>query len=197
MKYSIIKSLKEFFKLGKKIYKDDFGSFGNNSYVPCNTIISNSKNIFLSDCVNIGDNSVLYATNAKIVIKKYFVSAIGLKISTGNHERRIGRFLASITEEEKNHNIGLDKDVIINEDVWAGFNVTILAGVEIGRGCTIAAGSVVTHSLPPYCISGGIPAKFIRFYWTIDEIITHELELYPKEERFSREDLEKYFKKYN
>lgn len=90
--------------------------------------------------MTIGSNAILYATNAKIIIKKYFVSAYGLKISTGQHERRIGRFLASISEKEKNHNIGLDKDVIINEDVWAGFDVTIMAGVEIGRGVTIAAG---------------------------------------------------------
>ena len=155
MKYSILKSLKEFIKSGKNINISDFGSFGKDSFMPNNAIISNAKNIFLADHVIIGDSPILYATNAKIVIKKYFVSAIGLKISTGNHERRIGRFLASITENEKSHNVGLDKDVIINKDVWLGFNVTIMAGVEIGRGCTVAAGAVVTRSLPPYSISGG------------------------------------------
>lgn len=133
-----------------------FGQFGEGSYVPQSTILSNPQNLYIGEHVNIGGDAVLYSTNAKIIIKKYFVSARGLRISTGQHERRIGRFLASITEKEKNHDIGLDKDVIINEDVWAGFGVTILAGVEIGRGCTIAAGSVVSRSLPPYCVGGGV-----------------------------------------
>jgi len=134
--------------------------------------------------------------NAKIVIKDYFVSATNLKIATGSHERRVGRYLASITEEEKDHNIGLDKDVVINEDVWAGFNVTILAGVVVGRGCTLAAGAVVTKSLPPYSICGGVPARFIKFYWTIDQILNHEYKLYKEDERYSREVLESIFQEY-
>lgn len=171
-----------------------FGKLGEYSVVPENTVLSNPQNLYIDDHVSIGGDAVLYSTNARIIIKKYFVSARGLKIATGNHERRIGRFLGSITESEKNHNIGLDKDVIINEDVWAGFGVTILAGVEIGRGCTIAAGSVVTSSLPPYCICGGVPAKPIKFYWTIEEVLAHEKELYSDELRFSREELEHIFK---
>lgn len=99
--------------------------------------------------------------------------------------------------KEKNHNIGLDKPVRIQEDVWCGFNVTILAGVEIGRGCTIAAGSVVKNDCPPYSICGGVPAKFIRFYWTIDQIIEHEMSLYEESERIPRKLLEQIFDKYN
>lgn len=52
--------------------------------------------------------------------------------------------------------------IIIEEDVWIGANVTILKGVRIGKGSIIAAGSVVTSSVPEYSIYGGIPAKLIR-----------------------------------
>ena len=45
----------------------------------------------------------------------------------------------------------------------------------------------------PYTISGGVPAKVIRFRFTIDEIIEHEKSLYPKNERYTREELEKIF----
>lgn len=75
-------------------------------------------------------------------------------------------------------------------------NVIILKGVTIGRGCTICAGSVVTKSTPPYAIIGGIPAKVIKFYWTIDDILNHEEIIYPMEERYTREELENIFSKY-
>ena len=84
--------------------------------------------------------------------------------------------------------------MIVEEDVWIGANVTLLSGVTIGRGATIAAGAVVNKSIPPYCVAGGVPAKVIKFYWTIDEILEHEKVLYPEEERYSREDLEQLMK---
>ena len=192
----MINAIKQFIKSGRRFNKKDFGKLGELSNLSSSIILSNPKNIFIDDHVTIGSNAILYATNAKIIIKKYFVSAYGLKISTGQHERRIGRFLASISEKEKNHNIGLDKDVIINEDVWEGFDVTIMAGVEIGRGVTIAAGSVVTHSLPAYCVAGGVPAKVIKFYWSIEQILEHEKILYSEEDRLSELTLRDIFYKY-
>ncbi|SFR01419.1 transferase hexapeptide (six repeat-containing protein) [Enterobacter sp. kpr-6] len=60
--------------------------------------------------------------------------------------------------------------IIINDDVWIGCNVTILSGVEIGRGAVIAAGSVVTKDVPPYAIVGGNPAKTISMRLTPQQI---------------------------
>jgi acetyltransferase-like isoleucine patch superfamily enzyme len=50
----------------------------------------------------------------------------------------------------------------IGEDVWIGRGVLIAPGVEIGKGCIIGANSVVTKSLDPYSIVGGVPARLIR-----------------------------------
>lgn len=50
----------------------------------------------------------------------------------------------------------------IGHDVWIGSNVKILSGVTIGDGCIIGAGSVVTKSISPFSIVGGVPAKLIR-----------------------------------
>ena len=50
----------------------------------------------------------------------------------------------------------------INNDTWIGSNVTILDGVEIGEGCVIAAGAVVTKNVLPFTIMAGVPAKLIR-----------------------------------
>lgn len=194
MKYSLKRILKQI--LGLVHDKRTFGYLSESATLPDNVIISNPSNIFVYDRVSISSGAILYATNAKIIIKKFFVSAYGLKISTGQHERRIGRFLGSITEVDKNHSLGLDKDVIINEDVWAGFNVCIMAGVEIGRGCTLAAGTVVTKSIPPYCIAAGVPAKVIKFYWSIEQILEHEKYLYKEEERYTKEELIDIFREF-
>lgn len=118
------------------------------------------------------------------------VASHNLKIITGDHERRIGTFCSSITEVTKNHNLGLDKDVTIEPDVWIGMNVVILKGVTIGRGSTVSAGSIVVKDVPPYSIVGGVPAKLIKFYWTIDQILEHEAALYPQNERYTRQELE-------
>lgn len=52
--------------------------------------------------------------------------------------------------------------VHIEDKVWIGCNAIILAGVTIGRGSVIAAGSVVTKDVAPGMMVGGNPAKVIR-----------------------------------
>ncbi len=51
---------------------------------------------------------------------------------------------------------------VIEDDVWIGHGVTIMAGVCIGRGAIVAAGAVVTKDVPRYTLVGGVPAKLIR-----------------------------------
>ncbi len=53
-------------------------------------------------------------------------------------------------------------EIIIEDDVWIGGNVTIIPKVRIGRGCVVAAGSVVTKDLAPMGIYGGIPATLLK-----------------------------------
>lgn len=51
--------------------------------------------------------------------------------------------------------------IAVEEDAWLGANVIVLKGVRIGRGAIVAAGAVVTRSVPPGEIWGGVPAKKI------------------------------------
>jgi len=58
---------------------------------------------------------------------------------------------------------GVIKDpVVIGNNCWIGGGATILAGVHIGDGCVIAAGSVVTKSVAANSIVAGVPAKVIK-----------------------------------
>ncbi|MDE5846710.1 MAG: acyltransferase [Muribaculaceae bacterium] len=52
--------------------------------------------------------------------------------------------------------------VIIEDNVWIGEKASIMPGVRIGKGSIVAANSVVTRDVPPYCVVGGIPAKVIK-----------------------------------
>ena len=69
-------------------------------------------------------------------------------------------------------------EIVIGDDTWIGTNAMIMSGVNIGRGCVIAAGSVVTKSFPPFSVIGGNPAKFIKYRLTAEEIpIASDLDL--------------------
>lgn len=54
------------------------------------------------------------------------------------------------------------KAIIIEDDVWVGFNSTILKGVRIGKGAVVAACSVVTKDVPELVIVAGNPAKILK-----------------------------------
>ena len=61
-------------------------------------------------------------------------------------------------------------DTVIGNDVWIGYNATILAGVKIGDGAIIATNATVTKDVEPYTIVGGNPAQLIRKRFSEDKI---------------------------
>lgn len=54
-----------------------------------------------------------------------------------------------------------DSPIVIEDDVWIGAGVTIVAGRRIGKGSIVAASAVVTRDVPAYSIVGGNPAKVL------------------------------------
>lgn len=52
--------------------------------------------------------------------------------------------------------------VKIGANCWIGAKVTILDGTELGDGCIVAAGAVVTGKFPSNSMIGGVPAKIIK-----------------------------------
>lgn len=61
------------------------------------------------------------------------------------------------------------KQITISDNVWIGANSVITAGVTLGKHCIIGAGSVVTKSIPDYCVAVGNPARVIKKYSAADQ----------------------------
>lgn len=177
------------------IYKHNMGSCGKNVMIrPASSIYKGLENIHIANDVRIARYATIYTTNAKVYIGSKVGIAPYLKIITGNHRiDLIGHYMFDGSPNKRPED---DRDVIIEGDNWFGINVTILSGVTVGRGTVIAAGAILNKSVPPYAIVGGVPAKVLKFRFTIDEALEHEKKLYPIEKRFSREELEKTREKY-
>ncbi len=108
----------------------------------------------------IGNNSALGAQSylggqGGIKIGDNVIMGPGIKIFSENHNYSDANEL--IRKQGENR-----KGVLIKNNCWIGANTTIVDGVEIEEGCIIAAGSVVTKSIPQNSIAAGVPAKVIK-----------------------------------
>ncbi|MEO6287682.1 MAG: acyltransferase [Dyadobacter sp.] len=54
--------------------------------------------------------------------------------------------------------------IVIEDDCWIGANTVVTAGVTIGKHSVVAAGAVVTKSIPPFSVAVGNPARVIKRY---------------------------------
>ncbi len=59
-------------------------------------------------------------------------------------------------------------------DAWLGQRVTMIEGLTIGRGAVVGSGSMVTKDVEPYAIVAGVPARFIKWRFTQEQIAEHE-----------------------
>lgn len=60
--------------------------------------------------------------------------------------------------------------IVIGNDVWICENVMLMQGITIGDGAIVAAGAIVTKDVPPFAVVGGVPAKFLRYRFSQEEI---------------------------
>jgi acetyltransferase-like isoleucine patch superfamily enzyme len=130
-----------------------------------------------SDCY-LGENSRIWSGESVSIGDRVFVSHNVNIHDTNSHSidpnLRHQHFLAIMsTGHPRENNVDIvSQAVVIEDDVWIGFNSAILKGVTIGRGVIVAAGSVVTKDVPPFSIVAGNPAKIIK---EIDNFSPHHL----------------------
>jgi len=58
--------------------------------------------------------------------------------------------------------LGEAAPIVIEDNVWLGLGVVVLKGVTIGHDSVVAAGSIVSDSIPPLSLAAGCPARVIR-----------------------------------
>jgi len=63
--------------------------------------------------------------------------------------------------------------IVIEDDCWVGSNTTFLDGAHVGRGCVIAAGSIVRGEIPSYSVAAGAPARVLKSRLA-DEVLTSQ-----------------------
>jgi acetyltransferase-like isoleucine patch superfamily enzyme len=120
---------------------------GNYSFVGERTKIWSAKKIIIGDRVLISHNVNIHDNNSHPLDSKLrhedfkYLSTIGLQKINDLRE----------------------KEIIIGDDVWIGFNSTIMKGVKIGKGAIIGANSIITKDVPEFAVCVGNPMKIIKY----------------------------------
>ncbi|PJJ84078.1 acyltransferase [Mucilaginibacter auburnensis] len=172
-----------FMGIGVKVRHAYQLSAGKNLILDDNVSINalSAKGIKLGDHVSIARDSILFCTG--VIAQQGSGITIGNRTGIGARAFIGGQGGVIIGDDvitgpniqifSENHNFqdasisikdqGVTREAtVIGNNCWLGGGITILAGVNIGDGCVIAAGSVVTKSVPPNSVVAGVPAKVIK-----------------------------------
>ncbi|KAL9602249.1 MAG: hypothetical protein Q9219_001973 [cf. Caloplaca sp. 3 TL-2023] len=114
--------------------------YGYNINIGNDVLISADCRISDTCTVTIGDRCI-FSPNVKLVCATYPIDPRRRQGSSGQ---------------------ALGRNIVIEEDCWIGANVTILAGVRVGRSSTVGAGSLLHQDVPRFTVVAGNPAKVSR-----------------------------------
>ncbi|MCZ7380701.1 MAG: acyltransferase [Candidatus Methanoperedens sp.] len=131
--------------------------YGKNVLIEPTAILIGINKIQIGDGSWIGSYCNLRPVNNKIIIGRNVIIAQFVSIISDSHNYE------DITKIIKDQGV-FGGDIIIKDNVWIGCNSVILHDLVIETGSVVAAGSVVTESVPPYCVVAGSPAKIVKRY---------------------------------
>lgn len=151
-------------------------SFGRYCEVGARTKVAESSFGDYSYVVN--DSDIIYTT-----VGKFCSIAAHTRINPGNHPlERVA--LSHFTYRSSSYDLGPDDAAffdwrrsfrcVMGHDVWIGHGAIILPGVQLGTGCAIGAGAVVTKNVPPFAIVVGNPGRVLRYRFTPEIIAALE-----------------------
>jgi acetyltransferase-like isoleucine patch superfamily enzyme len=120
-------------------------------------ILRFGRNVQINDFVHIGAIQSVTIQDNVLIASRVF-------ISDHNHGCYSGSSTHSQPESAPIERTLSSIPVVIEKNVWIGESVSILPGVTIGKGSIIGAESVVSKSIPSFCIAAGVPARVLKLY---------------------------------
>lgn len=140
-----------------KLCNKKFKYFGKNAEFRAGAYAIYCSQIHIGDNVVIRPNSMLFADEyAQIIIENNVMMGAGIHCYVNNH--KYDDIDCPIIEQ----GYYPSKDIIVKNGSWIGANSILLPGIVIGENSVIGAGSIVTKSVPPYCVAVGNPARVIK-----------------------------------
>lgn len=129
-------------------------------------ILGHGGNVMIGDYCFIGDNSYIWSGKSIKIGNRVLIghncNIFDNDIHPFNKDERHEQFKdILLSGHPKNIKLN-DAEVIIEDDVWIGANVTIMKGVRVGVGAIIGAGSIVTKDIEQFTVNVGNPSKILR-----------------------------------
>ncbi|HVK96506.1 MAG TPA: acyltransferase [Flavisolibacter sp.] len=118
-------------------------------------VILNATNIVCNKSILIGDHC-MFGWGAVVAD-----SWIEVKVSTIEERKKLLYDAAHSTERYVDLS-NYAKPIVIEENVWVGFDAVILPGVRLGRGCIVGCKTIISEDVPPYAVVVGEPAKIVK-----------------------------------
>lgn len=118
------------------------------------SVVHRGTRLFCLGGVSVGEGTVINGEcwidgRRGVRIGNHVSVSIGCRLLTLSHDPQSAEFAP------------LGAEIVIEDFSWIGAFAMILPGVHVGRGAVVAAGAVVTRSVPPYTIVAGVPARAV------------------------------------
>lgn len=104
--------------------------------------------------LNFNTNGLIVYGAGSVTIGNNFHSGSNVKIYTSSHN-----YNGTMAPYDRSL---IHYEVVIDDQVWLGSDVTIVGNVRIGEGAIVQVGSVVSSDIPKFSIAGGNPARVFK-----------------------------------
>lgn len=142
-----------FLRIRMTLLRRSVAKVGRDTVIGAKVIITYPRNVFIGAGVSIAPEVRLGASSqGRIVIGDRCAIASGVRFVTPTHDYNVLPVSS----------VGINKSIVVGQDVWIGTGAIILPGVTIHDGAVVAAGAVVTRDVPADCVVAGVPAKVIK-----------------------------------
>lgn len=119
-------------------------------------VILEATNILANENITIGDHCMFSWGS--------YITDTWLDENTFSSHKR--KEVLTTLAHSKNRYLDLPgpRPVIIEDNVWVGFDAVILPGVRLGRGCVIGCKTIINTDVPPYAVIAGNPARIVKYF---------------------------------